>query len=61
MNVTQISACPLRIRIDNQATGGSQGSGGGQDYALASLGEDYAVFVKAPTEPVSQPPGNPNA
>ncbi|HKU90512.1 MAG TPA: hypothetical protein VJP84_12015 [Steroidobacteraceae bacterium] len=60
MNVTQISACPLRIRIENQATG-SGGNGGGQDFALASLGEDYAVFVKAPAEPVSQPPGDPNA
>lgn len=60
MNVIQISACPLRIRIDAQATG-SEGSGGGQDYALDSIGEDYAVFVKVPADPVSLPPGDPNA
>ena len=59
MNVTQISTCPLRIRIENQAAG-SGGTGGGKDFTLASLGESYAVFVQLPAEPVSQPPGNPN-
>ncbi len=56
MNVTQISACPLRIRIDNQATG-SGGTGTGQDFELANLGDEYAVFVKV--ENTSQTPENP--
>lgn len=60
MNVTQISTCPLRIRIQNQAAG-SGGNGGGHDFALVALSEDFAVFVKAPAEPVRQPPADPNA
>jgi len=55
MNVTQISACPLRIRIDNQ-TNGSGGAGTGQDFELANLGDQYAVFVKV--ENTSEPPQN---
>jgi hypothetical protein len=58
MNVTQISACPLRIRIDNQ-TNGSGGAGTGQDFELANLGDQYAVFVKV--ENTSQTPENPTS
>jgi hypothetical protein len=57
MNVTQISACPVRIRIENQTTG-SGGLGGGQDFELTTLGEQYAVFVKI--ENTSQTPEDPN-
>lgn len=57
MNVTQISACPLRIRIENQVNG-SSGSGSGQDFELANLGEEYAVFVKV--ENTSQTPEDTN-
>ena len=60
MTVTQISACPVRIRIENE-TNGTQGNGGGHDFALASLGEDYAVFLKVPADPVSQPPADTSA
>lgn len=61
MNVIQLSTCPLRIRIEGDEANGSSGTGSGQDFALASIGENYAVFVKAPAEPVSQPPADPNA
>jgi hypothetical protein len=56
MNVTQISAGPLRIRIEAQATG-SGGSGGGQDIELSTLGGEYAVVVKI--EKTSQAPEDP--
>lgn len=55
MTVIQISTCPVRIRIVNEATG-SGGSTGGQDFELTSLGEEFATFVKV--ENTSEPPQN---
>lgn len=55
MNVIQTSTCPVRIRIENE-TNGAGGTTTGQDFALASIGEQYAVFVKV--ENTSEPPQN---
>ena len=55
MNVIQISTCPVRIRIEEEATG-TGGTSGGQDFELTSLGEEYATFVKV--EHTSEPPQN---
>jgi len=55
MNIVQISSCPVRIRIENQTTG-TGGDGGGRDFQLTSLGEEYATFVKV--ENTSEPPQN---
>jgi hypothetical protein len=57
MNVIQLCAFPLRIRIEDQATG-TGGSGSGQDFELTTLGEEYATFVKI--ENTSQTPEDQN-
>jgi hypothetical protein len=56
MNVIQTSTCPVRIRIETETSAGAGGGSTGQDFALAAIGEEYAVFVKA--EPTSEPPQN---
>ena len=58
MNVIQTSTCPVRIRIENETNGAGEqlGTTTGQDFALASIGEQYAVFVKV--ENTSEPPQN---
>jgi hypothetical protein len=54
MNITQTSTNPVRIRIETEANSGTGGTSSGQDYALAAIGEQYAVFVAV--EETSDPP-----
>ena len=56
MNVIQTSTNPVRIRIETEANAGTGGGTSGQDYALAAIGEQYAVFVLV--EETSNPPQN---
>jgi hypothetical protein len=56
MNITQTSTNPVRIRIETEANSGTGGGQTGQDYALAAIGEQYAVFVLV--EETSDPPQN---
>jgi hypothetical protein len=59
MNVIQTSTNPVRIRIETETNAGTGSGGGGntgQDYALAAIGEQYAVFVLV--EETSDPPQN---
>ena len=59
MNVIQTSTNPVRIRIEAETNAGNGGVGGGntgQDYALASIGEQFALFVLV--EETSTPPQN---
>lgn len=47
MNIVQTSTNPVRIRIETEGNLGTGGGGGstGQDFVLAAIGEQYAVFV----------------
>jgi hypothetical protein len=59
MNIIQTSTNPVRIRIETETDAGTNGNGGGntgQDFALASIGEQYALFVLV--EETSDPPQN---